>query len=752
MNTETLIGKPVDRVDGRQKVTGSARYAADFPMKDVVHAVAFQSTIARGRITGIDASHALKRPGVIAVLTHENMPRLYPVSMEHNPGRPGQTFLPMQGDEIFYAGQYVGVVLADTVTQALEAAGLVKVSYREQKPTVHLEDALGQAYEPKKMGRGDKTATGRGDADKALAAAVVKIDQTYTTPIENHNPMEMSATLANWDKDRLTLYDATQWVYGVRAVVSTWLGIEAEKVRVIDPFVGGGFGCKGSMWPHIVVAAVASRHVGRPVKLMLTRSQMFSCIGYRPKTIQRVALGADAQGKLLATIHECTSQTSSWKEEWVESATKQTEMLYSCPNLRTVQRLAPVNANAPTQMRAPGHATGTFALEVAMDELAVATNVDPLELRLRNYAQRDEGENKDFSSKALRECYKQGAERFGWSKRNPAARSMRDGDTLIGWGMGTATYPTNRQESSAKVRLSADGRAVVSTAAHDLGTGTYTTMSQIAAEILGLPIEKVKVELADTVLPQAAVAGGSQTSASVGPPVKGACLKAIAALKERATADASSPLFKKQAREIGVGEGRIFLKDNPAVGETFVELLVRNGGRPVEGKSDQAPSGAAEQLDDAGAKKPNAPFSMHAFGAQFAEVRIDPRVGEIRVSRFVGAFGAGRILNAKTARSQIMGGIVWGISMALHEATIYDSNRGKIVNDNLADYLVPVNADIPEIDCFFVEEKDEHVNPLGVKGIGELGVTGAAAAVANAVFHATGKRLRDLPIRLEQVL
>lgn len=751
--TSQIIGKPLDRADGRQKVTGQALYAADFRTRDVAFAVAFQSTIANGRIKSIDSTQARRQPGILAVITHENAPRLHRVSMDHTPGKPGQTFLPLQGDEIHYAGQYVGLVVAETISQALHAAGLVKVDYESHEPVVHLEDALGESFVPRKMGRSDKPTSDRGDPDKALADAAIRIDQTYTTPIENHNPMELSATIASWAGDRLTLHDATQWVYGVRSVVSTWLGLPSDQVRVIDPFVGGGFGCKGSMWPHIVLSAIAARQVNRPVKLVLTRSQMFTCIGYRPKTIQRVALGADGQGKLSTILHECTSQTSRWKDEWVETATKQSRMLYSCPNVRTVQKLAPVNANTPTQMRAPGHATGTFALEVAMDELAYATGVDPVELRLRNYAERDEDEKKPFSSKGLRECYRQAAERFGWQSRNPAPGSMRDGDWLIGWGMATATYPTNQQEASAKVRILADGRVVVGTAAHDLGTGTYTILAQIAADTLGVPVDKVKVELADTVLPQAPVAGGSQTAASAGSAVKAASGKALSALKERATADSASPVAGKEAKAVAVENGRIFLKANPSTGESIADLLRRNGGRPVEGKSDVSPAAKPNaQEEDAGATQNVEQYSKHAWGAQFVEVRIDPQLGHIRVARWVGAFAAGRILNPKTARSQIMGGIVWGISMALFEHTVYDPNRAKVVNDNLADYLVPVNADIPPIDCFFVEEKDEHVNPIGVKGIGELGNTGSAAAVANAVYHATGKRLRDLPITLDRLI
>jgi xanthine dehydrogenase YagR molybdenum-binding subunit len=748
-----VVGKPLDRVDGRQKVTGRALYASDFPVQNPAYAVAFQSTIARGKVLSIDASEAQRHPGVIAVITHENAPKLYRVSMDHITGKPGQTFLPLQGNQIHYAGQYLGLVVAETITAALHAASLVKVTYAQEKPVVRLEDALDDTFVPKKMGRGDKPAKERGQPDQALATAAVKIDQTYTTPIENHNPMEMSATTASWDagSDRLTLYDASQWVYGSRAVVATWLGLPNDQVRVIDPYVGGGFGCKGSIWPHVGLAAIAARHVKRPVKLILTRSQMFTCVGYRPKTIQRIALGAGADGKLTSIIHETTSQTSMWRDEWVETSTRQTRMLYSCPNVRTTQKLAPVNANTPTQMRAPGHATGTFALEVAMDELAYATGIDPVELRLRNYAERDEDEDKPFSSKALRECYTKGAERFGWASRNPKPRATSDGDWLIGWGMGTATYPTNQVEAQVRVRLLADGRAIVSTASHDLGTGAYTILTQIAADELGLPPDRVKVELGDTALPEGPGAGGSQTSASTGSAVKRACTQTLQKLKERATADEASPLKGRSAPEMAVAEGRIFLKDNPATGETIADLLRRNGSRPLEGRSDVSPP-VAHQTEDTSPAQPREQFSKHAWGAAFADVRVNQKLGEVRVERVVGAYAGGRILNPKTARSQIIGGIVWGIGMALREQTIYDPIHAKVVNDNLAEYLVPVNADVHKIDVLFVDEPDEHVNDIGAKGIGELGNTGIAAAIANAVYHATGKRLRDVPITLDQLL
>jgi xanthine dehydrogenase YagR molybdenum-binding subunit len=672
--------------------------------------------------------------------------------MDHNPGKPGQTYLPLQDDQIHYAGQYVGIVVAETFTQARDAAMAVKVDYEEQTPVLSIEQAMGDAFEPAKMGRDDKAANDRGDPDQALASAAIKIDQIYTTPEENHNPMELSATTARWEGSKLTLYNATQFVYGSRSVVSTWLGIPEENVRVIDPYVGGGFGCKGSSWPHEVMAAIAAKMVRRPVKLMLSRRQMFGCVGHRSRTIQRVALGADHDGKLSAIIHECTSQTSPWKDQFVESATKQSRMLYSCPNVRTIQRLVPINGNTATQMRAPGHATGTFGLEVAMDELAAAAGVDPIELRLRNYASKDEELNLPWSSKGLRDCYFQGAERFGWNKRNTAVGSMTADGMLVGYGMATAVYPTNQQEATAKIEIKADGTASVKTAAHDLGTGAYTILAQITSETLGIPVGRIEVKLGDTDLPTAPAAGGSQTSASVGSAVKVACQKALASLKERASADENSPLFQIKAKELAVTNGRIFAAQDSSKGESVADLLGRNGSRPVTAQGSAAPPSKPGQ--DTPVTDPEAmeKYSKYAWGAQFAEVRIDPALREIRVPRLVGAFAAGKILNAKTAHSQIMGGIVWGVSMALLEHAIHDPVKGHVVNANLADYMVPVNPDIRQIDCFFVDEPDKVVNPLGAKGVGEIGITGVAAAICNAVYHATGMRVRELPITLDKIL
>jgi xanthine dehydrogenase YagR molybdenum-binding subunit len=748
-----VVGTPIDRVDGRAKVTGQARYAADFPSTNLAYAVAFQSSIARGRVQSIDAAVARRQSGVLAIITHENAPPLHRVSMDHQEGKPGQTYLPLQDDQIHYAGQYLGMVVANSFTAARDAAMLINISYEPQPPTLRIEDAIDQAFAPTKMGRSEKPVYQRGNPDAALSAAPIQLTQTYTTPIENHNPMELSATLASWNGDKLTLYNATQFVYGSRSIVSTWLGISQDDVRVIDPFVGGGFGCKGSAWPHEVMAAIAAKMVGRPVKLVLSRRQMFTCVGYRSRTIQRISLAAEKDGRLTAIIHDCTSQAPPWKDQWAEPATTPTRMLYACPNLRTSQKLVPVNANTPTQMRAPGLATGTFALEVAMDELAAAAGIDPVELRLINYAEKDPGTGLPWSSKALRECYEQGAARFGWRERNPKIASMRDGERLVGYGMATATYPTNQQEATAKAEIRSDGAATISTAAHDLGTGAYTILSQVASDALGIPVEQIQVKLGDSRLPNAPGAGGSQTSASAGSAVLAACRKAQAALKERAIADSQSPFFQKQSKSIRVSMGKIEMADDASISETISALLQRNGGRPVSATATVGPPSKPGDSDQPPTDPENIErYSKHAWGAQFAEVQIDPTLRELRVTRLLGAFAAGKILNPKTARSQIIGAMVWGLGMGLLEQTVYDPQRGQVVTDSLADYMVPVNADIHSIDCFFVEEIDTMVNPLGVKGIGEIGITGVAAAISNAVFHATGRRIRDLPITLDKIL
>ncbi|XGV96619.1 MAG: xanthine dehydrogenase family protein molybdopterin-binding subunit [Leptolyngbya sp. BL-A-14] len=729
-----VVGKPLSRVDGHAKVTGAARYSAEFPVAKLVHGVTIQSTIASGKITQIDTRAAERVPGVLLVMTHLNAPK---VSGEAG----GERKLPLlQDNQVHYSGQHIGVVVAETFEHAMQAASLVNIRYDEDKPALHLQEHLDQAYVPQgKIPRNEPPDSAHGSVEQGLATAAVKVEQTYTTPVENHNPMEPHATTAVWQGDHLLLYDATQGVFGAKKKVAAVLGISPENVRIMSYFVGGGFGCKGSVWAHVVLAAMVARQVNRPVKLVLGRMQMFGPVGFRPETMQQVSLGATREGKLTALRHAGTSITSTF-DEFIEPVAKTARMIYACPHIETSHRLVRLNVGTPTYMRAPGEASGSFALESAMDELAYALKIDPIELRLRNYAEVDPDKKLPWSSKSLRECYQQGAARFGWQKRNPTPRSMRDGETLIGWGMATATYPTNRSPASAIAQIKADGTAVVRSGSQDIGTGTYTVMTQIAADALGMPIEKIQFELGDTNLPETPVSGGSQTAASVGSAVHLAGTEARSKLLQLALTDQASPLYGVAAEDVIAENSGFTLKNKTAKAETYGAILARHGLKTIEARADAKPGEEKEK------------YSMHSFGAQFAEVRVNPASGEVRVSRWVGAFGVGRLLNAKTANSQLIGGIVYGIGMALMEHTIMDPNRGRVVNADLAEYHVPVNADVPPIDVIFVDEHDPYVNPIGVKGIGEIGITGTAAAIANAVYHATGQRIRDLPITLDKLL
>jgi xanthine dehydrogenase YagR molybdenum-binding subunit len=740
------VGQPVDRVDGRLKVTGTARYAAEAQLANVAYGVLVTSTIARGKVKDIDVAAAEKAPGVLAVLTHRNAPRLpdrkeLSGTTDPSVGRPLQ---PLRDDVVHHNGQPVAVVVADTFERAMQAAALVRVTYREERAVTEFAAAAEHAFppaQPKSSDRGTKKPADyrRGDPDKALADAAVRVQHTYTIPAERHNPMELHATVAVWDGPKLTLYDKTQWVDYVQRHAALAFGIPLKDVRVISPFVGGAFGSALRAWPHVFLAAMAARHVRRPVKLVLTRAQMFTIPGYRPYTVQKVALGATRRGKLTAIRHDGTAQTSTY-EEYTESLLNPTRFLYACPNVRTRYRLAAMNVNTPASMRAPGEASGVYALESALDELAVALRLDPVELRLRNHADTDPQSGRPWSSKSLKECYREGAKRFGWDRRDPEPRSMRAGRLLVGYGMASATWPTLRRPATVLVRIRADGTALVQTAASDIGPGTYTVMTQIAADALGLPVAKVRFELGDTKLPPAPVEGGSMTVASVGSAVQGAALAARSRVLELARGDDGSPLYLARADQVDAADGRLFLKARPARGETYAAILKRHRRQTLEVTHESKPGDEAKN------------YSMHAFGAHFIEVRVDPDLGTVRVARVVSGFGAGRIINPKTARSQAVGGIVGGIGMALLEETVWDRRNARVVNANLADYHVPVHADIPELDTFFVEEDDRHVNPLRAKGLAELSLVGVAAAVANAVYHATGKRVRDLPITPDKLL
>ena len=733
-----LIGQPFDRTDGLLKVTGEARYAAEFPEARLAHAVLVTSTIARGTIASIDASRAQAVPGVLLVMTHENAPRLPNGGKAQLAPPAGRRLSLLQDNEVHYNNEPVAVVVADTLEHATDAARQLRITYRASAATLDFAQAKANAHAPDKP-QGRQTDTQRGSFDDGMRSAAVHIDATYTTPIEHHNPMEPHATMARWDGPQLTLYDSTQGVSGEAQAVAKTLGISPGDVRVISPFVGGGFGCKGSSWSHVSLCAMAAKQTGRPVRLVLERPQMFGPVGARPHTEQHLVLAARRDGTLTAIRHDSISNTSMI-EDWTETCCMVTRMLYAVPNQVTTHRLVPLNVGTPTFMRAPGETTGSFALESAMDELAVALRMDPLALRLKNYAEADPQENKPWSGKSLRECYQVGAEKFGWSRRNPTPRSMRDGNTLIGMGMATCTYPANRSEAGAIARILPDGTAMVASGTQDIGTGTYTVMTQVAADTLGFAPENIHFALGDSSLPKAPVSGGSQSAASVAPAVRDAANAARAQLIALALADPASPVHGIAPDDITVENGWVTSRSQPAKRDPAAAIIARAGGKPIEATSTVKPGDEKQK------------YSFHSFGAVFVEVRVDADLGTIRVPRVVAVYDVGRVLNEKTARSQMLGGIVWGVGAALQEESSLDTRYGRFTNANLAEYHVPVNADIGSLDITFLDRPDPYINSLGVRGIGEIGITGVCAALANAVYHATGVRVRDLPVRLDQVM
>ena len=730
------IGQGIDRVDGPLKVCGRAPFAAEFRVPGMVHAVMVTSTVPSARIVRMDVAAAQAAPGVLAVLTPMNAPRL-PQGGKGAVNPPtGRVLSLLQDDVVSYNNQPIALVVADTLERATAAARMVKTVYAPASAQLDFSAAKARAFAPEKANR-EPTDHVRGDPGTGLGQAARRMEAVYTTPIEHHNPMEPHATLAEWNGDKLTLHDATQNVGGVRTTLAKIFGIGPENVTVIDPFVGGGFGCKGSAWSHVALAALAARAVGRPVRLVLERPQMFGPVGNRPHTEQTLRIGTDAAGTLQAMQHATLAETSAM-EDWLETSSLPIRSLYACPSVSSTHRLTKLNIATPTYTRAPGEASGNFALECAMDEMAAELGVDPIAFRLRNYAETDGSKNRPFSSKSLRACYAQGAERFGWAKRSQVAGANRDGRWRIGHGMATAMYPANRSAADASVTMLADGRAIVRCATHDLGTGTYTVMSQVAADAIGIPVDRIRFELGDSRLPKSPGAGGSQSAASVSPAVHAAGLAMKQKLIAMAVADERSFAYRSDPAQIGIEDG--FLRTPAARGESVAAMLARAGGQPVEVLAGAAPGEEREK------------FTMQGFGATFAEVRVDAELGTVRVARVTGVYGLGTILNAKLAHSQLMGGIVWGVGMALLEESMRDARDGRIVNGNLAEYHVPVNADIGKIDIAFVPESDPHINALGVKGIGEIGITGVPAAIANAVFNATGKRVRELPITLDKLL
>jgi xanthine dehydrogenase YagR molybdenum-binding subunit len=747
--TTTHIGKPINRIDGRAKVTGAAKYAAEYHVPNLAYGVVVSSSVARGRITRIDAADALKLPGVLRVFTHENIPRLArrDCSYRDQIAPPGSPFRPLHDGEIRYSSQPVALVVADNFELARYAASLVRIEYERAEHATDLDENRERAYRPKPRFGFFARLIGfpampkpRGNAQEAFARAAVKVEAEYWAPVEHHNPMEPFATTVVRDEDgKLTVYDKTQGVQNVRDYLCKVFGLSKNELRVVSPFVGGAFGSGLRPQYQVFLAVLAARELKRSVRVVLTRQQTFS-FGHRPTTWQRVALGAAADGTLEAILHEAISETSRF-EDYSESVVNWSALLYQCDNVRLDRKVVQLDLATPIDMRAPGAAWGVYALECAMDELAAQLRIDPVELRLKNYADKDQDGNKPFSSKELRACYQKGAERFGWAQRRPEPRSMRAGKQLIGWGMATGVWETFRVVAAAKAVLGADGKLMVSSATADIGTGTYTIMTQIAAEQLGLPIENVTFQLGDSSLPMAPVEGGSFTAATVGPAVKTVCEKVRKRAFKLARRVPGSPLAAADLEDITFADGYIRLTRDPSRAVSIVEAMRQRGIDAIEERTFALPNLWKQRK-----------YSRYAHSAVFAEVKVDEDLGKIEVTRVVSAIAAGRILNPKTARSQILGGIVWGIGMALEEESVLDHTFGRFMTHNLADYHVPVNADVHDLEVIFVEEHDEVVNPLGVKGVGELGIVGVAAAIANAVFHATGKRVRDLPITLDKLL
>ena len=737
-----MVSQSVDRVDGKLKVTGRARYSGDHSLPNLCYGYLLQSSIAKGKIESMDVTAAQNSPGILAVYTPFNPLKIYSPAQAGEEGAISGDVIPLlQDPNIDYFGQTIGLVVAETFEQARDAAGLVKAEYQSQPAIVQLQAGLGEAYAPKSVGGMAATvsvlADGVTSIDEALRGAEVLVSATYNSPVEHHNPMEPHATTAMWNGDQLTVYDASQWVQGQQRNLAAVLGIDEANVRVLCPFVGGGFGCKGSMWMHSPLTAAAARVLNRPVKTVLTREQMYTAVGHRPTVRQIVTLGATKQGDLTAVKHEAYSSSSRVKF-FAEAAAHRTSLaLYKSPNILVNHQVVPLDFAPGTFMRAPGVAPGMYALESAMDELAAKLGVDPVQLRLRNYATADPVGKLPWSSKHLDECYRIGADKFGWSRRSQEPRTNRDSDWLVGHGMATALYPAHRSHAEVKVRFQSDGNVSVSAATHDLGTGMYTVLAVVASEALGIPIERIRPVLGDSALTPAPVAGGSQSTASVTPAVVAAVDAAKKNLISVAVSATKSPFSGLKASDVSYVNGALQASGKSVPFEGVLSALDRSA---VEGSGSASP-GEEEHK-----------YGFLSFGAQFCEVRVNDWTGEVRVTRFTSVMDVGTVINQKTARSQVIGGIVFGIGMGLLEATKVDPNNGWIANRNLAEYLVPTNADVPHIDVEFLNIPDTTFNSLGVRGIGEIGIAGVPAAIANAIFNATGTRVRNLPITPESLL
>ncbi len=727
------------RFEGIAKVTGKIKYAAEFsgpfPKADLVYAFIVQSTIPSGEIVSIQRDAADHSPGVVAILTPFNAPKLNP-GPPQPPARRNLSLL--QDTKVYYNGQPIALVVAKSLDQARAAAALLRIKYAPKPARVLFTKHLGEARWPSNPGK-EPAGNHRGDLQAGFAKAEAVVEQTYITPIQHHNPMEPHGTIAWWEGEKLNVYDATQYISGVRMSLAKTLDIPTDYVHVINPVVGGGFGSKGSMWSHVPLCAMAAKVTGKPVKLMLDRGQMFGPVGGRPSTINKIKLGASADGKLLAMQHDVL-MNASVMEDFVEHAESPTKNLYQSEANSVSAKVVEVNLGISTFMRAPGEAPGTAVLEIAMDELAEKLKMDPVQLRLANYAEKDPSHDRPWTDKHLRDCYTQAAERFGWSKRKSTPGTIKEGNAFIGYGMATATYPANRSAAQAVVRMLPGGRMFVGSGTQDLGTGMYTIMAQEAAAGFGIDPQLVDVKLGDSTLPKAPVSGGSQSSASVLPAVQDATTQLKLKLIDLAITDTQSPLHGLKTLDIEAKDGRLIHRNNVSQSDSLADLISRNGGKAVEAMGSAEPSEARDAM------------TSYSWGAVFAEVAVDQDTYMVKVRRVVGTYDIGTLLNDKTGINQLMGGIVWGVSFALHEEAHIDPATGRVVNESLAEYHVPVNADIGEIDATVLNIPDTKFNPIGSRGIGEIGITGAAAAVANAIYNATGKRIREYPITPDKIM
>jgi xanthine dehydrogenase YagR molybdenum-binding subunit len=750
------MGQPIARYDGVAKVTGKAQYASDMPLNRPAFAYLVTSSIAKGRVDSFDLVAANKVRGVIDIVTHENGEKLEEAKLFSNGGYASTTIQPLKSAEIAQDGQIIAVVVAETFEAAREAARAVKVNYTAATPTASFDSAGTTSAPAKGQLAQFKEDPKVGDFAKAFDQAEVKVTANYETPAQHHNPMELFATSCVWNGDSLTIYEPSQYVHGLKNGVAEQLGIEADKVRVINAYVGGAFGSKGSMTPRTALIASISRRLGRPVKLVATRDQGFTIATYRAETRHQIQIGAGRDGKLTALRHE-GSEISSRADAYAVGGTKTTTRLYACPNVESLVSIVRADRSTPGFMRSPPEVPYMFALESAMDELAVQLEMDPVELRRVNDAMKEPIGGKPYTSRSLMACYDEAAKAFGWAQRNAEPKSMSDGDWLVGYGCATTCYPTQMAPAAARVRLQRDGRTRVEIAGHEIGNGAYTVIAQAAAEKLGVPVEKVAVFIGDSDLPPAPVAGGSNSTASTCSAVMMVCEQIRQRLFKALTPNES--LVDKAKETVGVGQTpsiKAAKSDQPLDMEKAFDTL---GASVVEEYGEWKPDGAPldsframhkGQMRMVGGSEMKDKIA-YAFGAEFVEVRINKWTREVRVPRMVGAFAAGHIMNPRTARSQLMGGMIWGMSAALHEATEIDERYARYVNTNLADYLVPVNADVPSVEVIMLSEQDDRINPAGVKGLGELGNVGTNAAVCNAIFHATGQRIRKLPVRLENL-